>query len=1108
MKRTAILLFICCMLSCLFGYSQEVTLSIKNAKLGTVLKEFKKQTGYSFFYNEALLSKADKVTIDLSKVQLPNALSVIFSKQTALDYAINGRIVTVYEKTIAPRKAGDSAASMFGTQTFSGKTVKGIVYNKRFERLANASVVVKGKNKGVSTGPDGTFKLEDLKEEDVLVVSFIGYNSKELPIKGRDAINFTLEDASNELDEVVAQGYSKTTKRLSTSSVAKVSGEEIARQPVMNPLLALQGKVPGMVLTPFSNYSAAPIVIDIRGRGLLSEASANPMIIIDGIPLSVGSNEGVAYGDGPVQGLMAVMSPAGSQSPLFGLNPRDIESIEILKDIGATAIYGSSGANGVILITTKRGKSGSSDLSVNVNYGLSKITRYYDMLNTQQYLEMRREAMKNDGLIPNNINAPDLTLWDTTRYTDWQREIWGRTATALNASVSYSGGTPQFTHRIAANYSRPDDITRLSGKNETMGLMLTLDRKSNNQKLSTSFTAGYTYAFSNMINSSNAATLPPNAPPIFDSSGNLNYKPWLGTGFETNFIPFESLLKPFESRTSMLNTALRVTYQLAKGLTLSSTVTYRTSNNDGLALGPIKSQNPSTNPKGTATFTKSSANGWSFEPQITYDRSLFDKGRLSVIAGATIRSERKESMSAMATGYTNDALLRSISQAPEVFNYNTRSPYKYAGVMGRLEYVWDNKYVVNGIFRRDGSSRFGPGRRFGNFGSVGVAWIASDEEWLKKVLSPVVSFLKFNANIGTAGNDGSGNYQYLSRWARGLLALYDNVVPMRSQQAVNQFYQWQLTRELNAGVQLNFKGPGQLKLGLNYYRRRLGNQLLNNPTPIYTGFPNVFGNWNATVQNAGWEANLQATFINKKHFRWNGSVNAAINRNKLLDYPQIERTPHFSQYRVGQNISTRYLLNYLGVDPMTGSYQFEDYNKDGLINYTSRLPPLTDPSDKQKMVDVMPVVSGGITQSLTYRNLSLFLVFDYKIQRGRNAYTGIPAPGQFGNIPAEVFNNRWQKPGDNARYAKLTTLSAGSFVRNESSLPYTDASFLRFSNISFSYQFAEKMVKRLGMKSCSFNINARNMFIITKYKGIDPELQSFGMIPPAKTITFGFALIF
>jgi hypothetical protein len=322
---------------------------------------------------------------------------------------------------------------------------------------------------------------------------------------------------------------------------------------------------------------------------------------------------------------------------------------------------------------------------------------------------------------------------------------------------------------------------------------------------------------------------------------------------------------------------------------------------------------------------------------------------------------------------------------------------------------------------------------------------------------------------------------------------------------VNQFYQWALTKEWVAEMHLRFKGAARLQFDITHYQRRKGNQLTQNPTPVYTGFESVFGNWDATVQNSGWEFKLTASPVNGKDFTWIASVNASINKNILLEYPQIERTPDFSKYLVGQSLNTRYLLNYLGIDPMTGSYQFEDYNKDGLINSNSVLAPFAYPSDKQKTVDDVPVVFGGTTHSFSYKNLSLNISMDYAIQKGRNVFGSVSSPGRFGNIPQEIFNNRWQKPGDNAKYARFTTGSATNYQYGVSTLFYSDASFFRFTNVALSYIFPGKLARRLGLKDCSFNILTQNLFTITKYEGVDPEIKNFSSMPPARTIKFGFA---
>lgn len=1108
MKLTAIILFVGCLMVGLKGEAQTVTLSVKDAKLESVLKQFKKQTRYSFFYNESIFSKAARVTLNLKDAPVSTALGDCFGQQPRLGYSLVGNTVVISEKTV-PLTITEQTM-LISTQPASGITVTGTVYNKRYEALANASIMVRGTQKGTLTRADGSFKLEHLKPEDVLKVSFIGYKPTDAPIKDQPALLIILEEATNELDEVVAQGYSKTTQRLSTSSVNKVTSAEIARQPVMNPLMALQGKVPGLVVTPLTGYAAGPITMQIRGKALLSGASGSPLIVIDGTPLNVSSGTHAALGDGPVQGLSAFISPAYGQSPLFGLNPRDIESIEILKDVGATSIYGSTGANGVILITTKRGKPGNSQVDMSINTGINVITRNWKMLNTPQYLEMRREAFKNDGVIPSPLNAPDLFVWDTTRNVDWQKEIWGNTGKTLNASVSISGGVPQFTHRIAANYNRSESITQASGSDEAMGIALTLDRKSVDQKFSAVLSVNYNYTQANMIRSPNVSKLPPNAPPVFDENGNLNYAPWNAAGLESIFASFESLLKPIDSRTSSIFSNLRLTYQLLKGFSIITSIGYSGSTNNSMMRDPIISQNPKNNPTGYSIFGKSQNRTWIMEPQLNYVTWVLGQGKMNIVAGATIKQERRESMSAFGMGYTNDAMLGALSHAAFVQSSNTLTLYKYAGIFGRIGYTWDDKYVMELSARRDGSSRFGPGNRFGNFGSVALAWVATEEPWLKKVMSPAISFMKFNGNIGTVGQDGAADYQYLSQWGKPFGVLnYDGILPLSNMHAVNQDYHWQLTRELNLGMEIRFFKESQLRMEVYYYRKRVGNQLTNNPTPSFTGFPIVFGNWDATVQNEGLEMRLNASITRGKNFSWDAGINGSVNKNMLVTYPDIEHSSFYTQYLVGRPISTQYILNYLGVDPQTGLYQFQDYNKDGMLTRYNSEAPLKGTTDRQRIIDIAPRFTGGMNHSFVYKDFMLNLSFDFKIQKGTNAFASIPNPGDLGNIPEEIFNNRWQKPGDNARYAKFTTLGAyQGFARDASSLAYTDASYLRFNNISFQYKLPERFIQKIKMKYCSFNINAQNLFVITRYEGIDPEIQSFGGMPPARTITAGLTFTF
>ena len=1107
MKLTAILLLLVCLLSGLQGEAQTVTISVKNAKLGSVLKGFKKQTGYSFFYNEALLEKGARVTLNLKDTPLPEALEACFRQQPALYFNIIGQTVTIAERP-AQHTPVQPAPPPVQASVPEGITMQGTVYNKKFEALVNASVMIKGSTRGTSTATNGSFRIDNLKATDVLVVSYIGYKNTELKLSDQLMVSVILEEATDQLDEVVAQGYSKTTKRFSTSSVSKISAAEIGDRPVMNPLLALQGRVPGMVLTPVSSYAAAPITIEIRGRGLLGGAGGAPLIVIDGTPLPGGNSPAGAAMDGPVKGLLGGISPALGQSPLFGLNPRDIESIEVLKDVGATAIYGSSGANGVILITTKKPKGGNASMDVNLSYGINRIIRYWDMLNTPQYLEMRREAFRNEGVMPTPVSAPELLVWDTTRYTNWQKMLWGKTGKVMDASVSLSGGNPQFSHRIAANYGISEDITTFSGKDKMAGLNLALSHKSNDQKFTATFSGMYGYTYSNMIRTTDIAKLPPNAPPLFTEEGKLNFKPWNDAGMGMYFSVFENMAKPYEIHTNNITSNLSLSYRFTNSLLLLTSIGYTSNTANGDYTTPIASQNPAYNPQGSILIEQSRTTLWNVEPQISYETRLFGKGKFNALAGATIKQSKSSSTSIIASGFTDDAMIHSMKHATSFLSYNQFNPYKYSAIFGRVSYIWDGKYVLESNIRRDGSSRFGPGNRFGNFGSAGLTWIASEEPWVKKIIAPAISFLKFYGNTGLAGEDGGQDYQYLSQWGKDFVGLnYDNQPSLMNMHAVNQDYHWQVKKELNLGVNAVFF-KSRLDVKVNYYRNRLSDQLVNNPTPMFTGFPAVYGNWGAIVENKGWEADVMINVVNTKKFSWITSFNAGFNKNTIISFPDIEHTSYYTNTVVGRSLRTIDLLQFAGVDPMTGQYQYHDYNHDGKITMKWSGPPLDGTSDFQYPVDLNPVVTGGIYNTFQFGSFGLQLGFDYSIQKGPSAFSSVQSPGGFGNIPVEIFNNRWQKPGDISRYGKFMLSSVQQGLASSSTMVYKDASYLRLQNVLLNYSIPEKFIKRLGLNAAYFNFNANNLFYFTKYEGIDPELKSFGSMPPKRTMRFTLNLQF
>ncbi len=1043
------------------GFSQKVSISGKNLPLEKVFSMIKKQTGYVFFYDYSIFQGASNVTLDLKDADIEEVMKVCLQDQS-LEFSIVNKTISI---------------------------------TKREEK----------KIESIGPGPEKTVKAQGV----VMTETDQPLSGKQIKIKeDQPYIQVHLQTAANVLDQAVVQAYGTTSQRLTTGNIVKVTAAEIEKQPVMNPLQALQGRVPGLVVTQTSGYASAPFKVEIRGRNAINNNfSSDPLFIVDGVPLTVldiGGNSSYVNGSTGFLQNGGLNGPAGGQSPLFSINPADIESIEVLKDADATAIYGSRGANGVILITTKRGKAGKTVFEANAMEGVSKVTRHWNMLNTPQYLQMRREAFKNDGITPNSSSAPDLLAWDTSKNTDWQKYLWGGTARNLEASASVSGGNAVTTFRISGTYHYQTNILSVSGADQRGAVSLNLKHKTQDQKFGISFTNFYSYAQADMINLPNAVTLAPDAPAPFDKNGNLNYSGWAP---HQGLFPFSNLLKPYVSKTKFLNSDVELSYQIIKGLILRSNFGYNSVQANSNSFNPIIAQDPGTNPTGTAQFGNDATTNWIIEPQLEYEKAL-GKGKLDVLLGAAKHNTTTEGLYLVGSGYTNDALIKTISNAPNKYSTDNYGQYKYAAVFGRINYNWANKYLVNINFRRDGSSRFGPGRQFGNFGSAGIAWIFSEENWVKNNIG-LLSFGKIRGSYGTTGSDQVGDYQYLTRWSSNGTLTYGNIQPLIPMQHADSIFQWQVNRKLELSLALGFL-KDRIMTEVSYYRNRCNNQLVSFPTPAFTGFTGVTANSPANVQNSGLEITINVKLIDNRDLKWSLSMNTSRNWNKLLAYPNIDQSPYAGTLVVGQSLNIAKLLHYTGVDSQTGLYTFADKNKDGqiTIDYSGITP------DDRYNIDLSPRFTGGFGNAISYKNLELSFFFYYKNQISVNALSQSGIQGTMNNQPVEVLK-RWQNPGDITGVARFTTTGGNSNTLMDSYFHYfsdgvytKDASYLRLQNLSLSYGMPNKFLTKSKINSLRIYMRATNLFIITKYKGIDPETNTFGGMPPSRTIVGGVSITF
>ncbi|MCW3118105.1 MAG: SusC/RagA family TonB-linked outer membrane protein [Chitinophagaceae bacterium] len=959
-----------------------------------------------------------------------------------------------------------------------------------------------------TSGADGRFYLKNVSKGSQLSVTCIGYVRKTLITEPNNDITIKLVATNEQLDEVVIQAYGTTTQRLNTGNISRVTAKEIASQPISNPLEALAGRVAGLTISQTSGVPGAALNIQIRGRSSLDQTLSqnNPLFIIDGIFFEAGNN--------PYNLLRSSANNQlgqGGLSPLNNINPADIESIEVLKDADATAIYGSKGANGVILITTKKGKAGKTSVTANVYSGFSTVARSIKMLSTSQYVAMRKEGFKNDGITPSRDPsdpgfAPDITLWDTTRNTDFKKLLLGNTAHASDAQVSLNGGSTFTQFNISGGYHRETNVFSNDFADQKASLHFSLNHISESKKFTLVFSGGYVDDRNDLISAdlTKYINLPPNLQ-LRDAQGNLT---WQEAGI--NFVNLNNIGNPlaiFNQRVSAgtenLFSNLSLGYKIWRQLILKVGLNYNDFRSDESALFPSSSIDPSLSSftRPSSNFANSERRTWMAEPQLTYSADI-GKGVLNVLLGSTFEENRYRNNILNATNFSSDLLLNNPAAAGTITTSIDQQLYHYAAVFGRLNYDWQNKYLINATFRRDGSSRFGPGRQFANFGAIGAAWVFSEESVVTDAL-PFISFGKLRGSYGVTGNDQINNYSYLNLY-RNATVTYQGQATLIPTNLYNADYGWEINRKLEAAIELGFL-KDRIFLSVAAYRQRSSNQLINYTLPRQTGFQSVILNLPALVQNSGLEILLTTKNITGKNFKWSTSVNITLPKNRLLDFPNLGQSTYSGLYTIGQPLSVISAFRYTGVDRQTGLYTFQDVNKDGVM----------DGNDYQPLGNLDPKFYGGISNSIMFHQFQLDFLFEFKKQKGLNylAQVANNLPGTAANLPALVLD-RWQKPGDNASIQQFSAgnnfdaLIAQNVNLLQSDALYSDASYIRLKNVALGYIIPETLTKKLKLGYSKIFINAQNLLTITGYKGLDPETQNFYVLPPLRTIAVGIQLTF
>lgn len=997
---------------------------------------------------------------------------------------IKGRAVLWYSLmmvmylTHSPTYANNAAITTLQMQQ---QTITGTVTDAS-GALPGVTVTVKGKLLGTITNENGYFSIV-ATSGDILVFSFVGYKTVEISVTDNLVIDVLLEQDATMLDGVVINaGYYTVKDRERTGSIARVTAKEIEKQPVNNPLEALQGRMTGVDIVQTSGVAGSGFEVKIRGQNSIMAGNA-PLYIIDGVPYdsqTLGSNDS-----------SGTIIPGGNISPLNAINPANIESIEVLKDADATAIYGSRGANGVVLITTKKGKEGKAKFTINSSTGIANITRKLDLMNTEQYLEMRREAFANDGFTDYPFYAYDINgTWDQNRYTDWQKVLIGGTAKTNQIQASVSGGSENTQFLLSGMHQNETTVYPGNFNYDRITINSNIRHSSSDNRFKITFNSGYTLEDNFLPGtdlSFSAIRLAPNAPALYDDEGNLNWENSTWTN------PLSQMEGKYKNKTKNLFLSSVVSYRLFDQLELKVNSGYGYTKLQDNVTSPHTVYDPAyglDSRNSMIILNEGDKEYWIAEPQLNWEKKFKD-GVFNVLLGSTFQKQNYERQSLIGIGFPSDKLIYNLSAATTLIVLDeNHTQYNYQSFFTRLNYAHRNKLFVNLTGRRDGSSRFSPGNKYGNFGAVGAAYIFSEDvnlSWL--------NIGKLRGSYGITGNDQIGDYQYLQTYAIND-NFYDGNIGLDPARLNNSNFKWEKNKKMEAALELGLLN-NRLSLTTAYYNNRSSNQLINYALPGTTGFTSIQANLDALVENSGWEFELGGAITQGTDFNWNASLNLSLPKNKLLEFPGLENSTYANRFVIGQPLSIAKLYKLKGVNPETGLFEFEDYNGDGII---------TAAEDRQYIADLTPKFFGGFSNSLSYKNWGLDIFFQFVKKDGYNHYRTSEPAGTMTNQPVSVLD-RWQAPGDNAGMQRFTTgadyeafLAYSQF--SQSSGAVSDASFIRLKSMALSYTLP---FGKETSSSCRIYVQGQNLLTFTKFKGGDPE-QMNGFLPPLRRITFGVQL--
>lgn len=991
---------------------------------------------------------------------------------------------------------------LLASTVWAQRTINGKVTDDKGAPLPNVSVVVKGTTTGTTTKSDGTYTLTVPGTARALVFSSVDMELTEMPIGDQSTINAVMKGEDKSLQEVVVTGYQTVRKRDVASAISRITAADIENLPMPNFAQAIQGRAAGVVVAAANGVPGGSLSVIIRGVGSINAGTA-PLYVVDGIQLNT-----------------SVGSLSTQNNPLNFLNPDDIESVEVLKDAAAASIYGARATNGVIIVTTKKGKVGKPKFSFNTYIGQSSPLNKMEVLTTQQWLELRTEALVNSGVSPanarntalSNLGLPTTTTQgkiDSLPSYDWQDEAF-KNGTIFNAELSMQGGTNNLTYYMSGSYSKqstfisPTDFQRgalLSKINFKINDKLTLD---NSISLSTfSQNAPYSLGNTGFGNPAYAAAMMIPINPIYNSDGSYFGMPGSGQSivgtFNHNILATGNLVNYF-TRTNQLIGSASLTYKIIPELTIKSLIglDYRLTQdhrytdprlNDFFSIGGLLSEQSDWNTNLISTTTA------------TFIKTFNDVHRVNAFAGVEYRRDQNQWLVGTVQGFPTYLL-----QYPSAGSTGDNVTGQWTASatfsqFGKVGYTYNDKYVFNYTIRRDGSSRFGTNNKYGIFHSAQVAWNAKQESFLRNVNA--ITDLKLRYSYGQTGNDQIGNTQYAQLY--GATRLYGNGSGIFPSQLGNPDLSWETREEHNLGLDISFL-KNRINLTVDAYKKVNSDLLLERSLYNTTGFTNILQNL-GSIENKGLEFLLSVTPLDGK-VKWTSTFNIAFQKNKVLElYDGLDALPGDASIRVGYPLGSFFTSEWAGVNPATGRGMWYDINGNLTYNPTN--------ADRKIVGDIYPSHFGGLNNSISFKGFTLEAFFQYEYGRMR-------VDGQFQQMMRMTgatvntlkfgYDTRWTTPGQVTEtprtfngLADYNSVGWGSGTRY---IFKTD--YIRLKQVTLNYDLPATVLRRFSLDGVRFYVQGVNMWTYTKWKGYDPEFtgDNFGIVPQSKNVTVGLQVRF